>query len=248
MPIGDVERLSQLFKTPDVSMRDDYDVAVLEVDTLLDCTVADRDVFGVRLTSGGFNGAVGILAFADRAASATPSVATPYSERTTREERAVVAPSEGTFLEPAESAWRTPRLLYDLICCWHLPGNFVFQRPEHLMSRCAIERRVFFVAEPMFDSDAGGTSQPISSTAFTWWCRTCPGTKTRPPRARSGCWSTACATVGTSNTMSCGSARRWQFASPGTSAQTPSFTTAWTIRRGDAGRRRLAGPEPCVSR
>jgi UDP-galactopyranose mutase len=38
----------------------------------------------------------------------------------------------------------------DLVCLSHLRWNFVFQRPQHLMTRCARERRVFFVEEPMF--------------------------------------------------------------------------------------------------
>ena len=39
----------------------------------------------------------------------------------------------------------------DLICLSHLRWNFVFQRPQHLMSRYAIARRVYFVEEPVFD-------------------------------------------------------------------------------------------------
>jgi len=41
----------------------------------------------------------------------------------------------------------------DLICFSHLRWNFVFQRPQHLLTRCARERRVFFFEEPVFDSD-----------------------------------------------------------------------------------------------
>jgi UDP-galactopyranose mutase len=37
----------------------------------------------------------------------------------------------------------------DLVCLSHLRWDFVFQRPNHLMSRCANERRVFFVEEPV---------------------------------------------------------------------------------------------------
>jgi len=40
----------------------------------------------------------------------------------------------------------------DLICLSHLRWNFVFQRPQHLMTRCARDRRVFFFEEPIFDS------------------------------------------------------------------------------------------------
>lgn len=38
---------------------------------------------------------------------------------------------------------------YDLICFSHLRWNFVFQRPQHLLSRCAKSRRVFYVEEPL---------------------------------------------------------------------------------------------------
>jgi UDP-galactopyranose mutase len=37
----------------------------------------------------------------------------------------------------------------DLVCLSHLRWDFVYQRPQHLMSRFARERRVFFVEEPI---------------------------------------------------------------------------------------------------
>jgi UDP-galactopyranose mutase len=39
----------------------------------------------------------------------------------------------------------------DLICLSHLRWDFVWQRPQHLMSRFARDRRVFFVEEPIFE-------------------------------------------------------------------------------------------------
>src|SRR4051794_29168797 len=36
---------------------------------------------------------------------------------------------------------------YDVICFSHLRWSFVFQRPQHLLSRCARDRRVYFVEE-----------------------------------------------------------------------------------------------------
>ena len=39
----------------------------------------------------------------------------------------------------------------DLICFSHLRWNFVYQRPQHLMSRIAKTNRVFFFEEPIFD-------------------------------------------------------------------------------------------------
>ena len=44
---------------------------------------------------------------------------------------------------------------YDLICFSHLRWDFVTQRPQHLLRRCARERRVFFVEEPLFDLSEG---------------------------------------------------------------------------------------------
>lgn len=48
--------------------------------------------------------------------------------------------------------------LPDLICLSHLRWNFVFQRPQHLLTRFAQGRRVFFIEEPIFSSDASQTS------------------------------------------------------------------------------------------
>ena len=42
---------------------------------------------------------------------------------------------------------------YDLICLSHLRWDFVYQRPQHLISRFGPQHRVFFVEEPVFDSE-----------------------------------------------------------------------------------------------
>jgi UDP-galactopyranose mutase len=42
----------------------------------------------------------------------------------------------------------------DLVCLSHLRWDFVYQRPQHLLSRCAKARRVFIIEEPMFSADA----------------------------------------------------------------------------------------------
>lgn len=39
---------------------------------------------------------------------------------------------------------------YDLVCLSHLRWDFVYQRPQHLLSRFARRRRVFFCEEPIF--------------------------------------------------------------------------------------------------
>jgi UDP-galactopyranose mutase len=43
---------------------------------------------------------------------------------------------------------------YDIICFCHLRWNFVYQRPQHLLSRFARGQRVFLVEEPVYDEQA----------------------------------------------------------------------------------------------
>ena len=45
----------------------------------------------------------------------------------------------------------------DLVCFSHLRWDFVYQRPQHLMSRFAREGRVFFVEEPTFQKSQDAT-------------------------------------------------------------------------------------------
>lgn len=40
----------------------------------------------------------------------------------------------------------------DILCFSHLRWNFVYQRPQHLMTRFASKYRVFFIEEPVFDA------------------------------------------------------------------------------------------------
>src|SRR5688500_12797617 len=41
----------------------------------------------------------------------------------------------------------------DLVVFSHLRWDFVFQRPQHLLTRCSQQRRVYFVEEPQFEPD-----------------------------------------------------------------------------------------------
>ncbi|MDX2244593.1 MAG: glycosyltransferase family 1 protein [Leptolyngbyaceae cyanobacterium bins.302] len=60
---------------------------------------------------------------------------------------------------PTRSQWSdSPDLLSssemaDLVCFSHLRWDFVYQRPQHLLSRCAETRRVFVVEEPIVSAD-----------------------------------------------------------------------------------------------
>src|SRR5690349_23967161 len=44
----------------------------------------------------------------------------------------------------------TSRHASDLLVLSHLRWDFVFQRPQHLLTRCAQYRRVYFMEEPHF--------------------------------------------------------------------------------------------------
>jgi UDP-galactopyranose mutase len=55
----------------------------------------------------------------------------------------------------------------DLVCLSHLRWNFVFQRPQHLMTRCARDRRVYFIEEPLFQPGIAPQLQIRTSGAVT---------------------------------------------------------------------------------
>jgi UDP-galactopyranose mutase len=57
------------------------------------------------------------------------------------------------FLTNDSSAADLENPSYDLVCLSHLRWDFVYQRPQHLLSRFARERRVFFVEEPYFTDE-----------------------------------------------------------------------------------------------
>jgi UDP-galactopyranose mutase len=43
---------------------------------------------------------------------------------------------------------------YDIICFSHLRWDFVYQRPQHLMTRLAARHRIFFIEEPVTNTSA----------------------------------------------------------------------------------------------
>lgn len=54
----------------------------------------------------------------------------------------------------------------DLLCFSHLRWNFVFQRPNHLMSQCSNERRVFFVEEPVIDQRSKLATREVAPNLY----------------------------------------------------------------------------------
>ncbi len=60
----------------------------------------------------------------------------------------MIYPVSGDMLEMGGEENSSPS--FDVVCLSHLRWDFVYQRPQHLLSRCAKQRRVFFVEEPVF--------------------------------------------------------------------------------------------------
>ncbi|MBW4641032.1 MAG: glycosyltransferase family 1 protein [Gloeocapsa sp. UFS-A4-WI-NPMV-4B04] len=67
-------------------------------------------------------------------------------------------------LEFSQSSTPAP----DLVCLSHLRWNFVYQRPQHLLTRCAKKRRVFVIEEPIFDAAQDGKLDIIQHESGVW--------------------------------------------------------------------------------
>ncbi|MCL4813560.1 MAG: hypothetical protein KJ061_13790, partial [Vicinamibacteraceae bacterium] len=78
---GELEALGRLFAASHASMRDDYEVSVPEVDLLVDMAAHDPDVYGARLTGGGFGGAVVMFAKGGTGEAAAARIAERYAAR-----------------------------------------------------------------------------------------------------------------------------------------------------------------------
>src|SRR3954467_2856620 len=61
----------------------------------------------------------------------------------------------GPSLRPARQIWRGSCAMtdYDVVCLSHLRWDWVWQRPQHLLSRCARSSRVFYVEEAVADGE-----------------------------------------------------------------------------------------------
>jgi galactokinase len=90
---ADLPRLGELFRASHESMRDDFEVSVPDVDTLVALAQADRDVFGARLTGGGFGGSVVILARRGSGRAAGERIAAAYAEKSGRGPTLLVPPA-----------------------------------------------------------------------------------------------------------------------------------------------------------
>jgi galactokinase len=92
---GDVDALGPLMLASHASSRDDMEVSIPELDTLVECLV-DAGAYGARLTGAGFGGCVVALAPAAGAEEITARATARYRERTGREPTAwIVRAADG---------------------------------------------------------------------------------------------------------------------------------------------------------
>jgi galactokinase len=78
----DLEKLGILFYESHLSMKEDYEVSLPEIDYLVDLCRRERDVFGARLTGGGFGGSVVVLTKKDAKARVARAVIPAYLDHT----------------------------------------------------------------------------------------------------------------------------------------------------------------------
>lgn len=87
---GDLAGLGALFVASHRSMQGDYEVSVIEVDDLVAQALADPEVYGARLTGGGFGGSVVVATAAGRAAEVGQRIARAQAQATGRATRVLV--------------------------------------------------------------------------------------------------------------------------------------------------------------
>ena len=92
----DPARLGALFDASHASMRDDFEVSTPDVDRLVELAQAEADVYGARLTGGGFGGAIVVLCRPATAATVAVRVAAAYTSQTDRTATILVPPRATT--------------------------------------------------------------------------------------------------------------------------------------------------------
>jgi galactokinase len=92
---GDAARLGALFAASHASMRDDYETSTPEIDALVSIGEQHADIYGARLTGGGFGGAVVLIAKTGTARSAAVEISNTYRRRTGHEGVVLVPPGVG---------------------------------------------------------------------------------------------------------------------------------------------------------
>jgi galactokinase len=91
---GNAPRLGALFAASHASMRDDYETSTPDVDALVTIAEGHPDVYGARLTGGGFGGAVVMLVPSGRGSLVAPAIRDAYRRKTGRHAEVLVPPIE----------------------------------------------------------------------------------------------------------------------------------------------------------
>jgi galactokinase len=99
MKAGDLKRLGQLFYASHASQKDDYAVSIPEIDLMVELARGEPDVYGARLTGGGFGGSVVMLARKGRGADVAAKVAREYAERSGRKPAVLVPRKDDKSIE-----------------------------------------------------------------------------------------------------------------------------------------------------
>ena len=81
----DVRQLGALFNASHASMRDDYETSRPDIDHLVRLAQQHPEVYGARLTGGGFGGSVVLLVGAGRGHAAAEAIADDYRRQTKRQ-------------------------------------------------------------------------------------------------------------------------------------------------------------------
>ncbi|MDZ8186295.1 MAG: UDP-galactopyranose mutase [Nostoc sp. ChiSLP02] len=88
----------------------------------------------------------------------TSNIISPKQRKTKRSQLDEMQSSSASLLNLTSSSKKvqsteTFKDTPDIVCLSHLRWNFVYQRPQHLLSRCAQGKRVFFIEEPIFSEE-----------------------------------------------------------------------------------------------
>jgi len=91
---GDVTEVGRLFRASHASMRDDFEVSVPAVDSLVESTCGKDGVYGARLTGGGFGGAIVALTQSGTARAIGETVIAEHDRRFPHRATVVVPENE----------------------------------------------------------------------------------------------------------------------------------------------------------
>ncbi|HEU4787845.1 MAG TPA: galactokinase [Gemmatimonadaceae bacterium] len=92
---SDLVRFGMLLNESHASMRDDFEVSIPEIDLLVELAVRERDVFGARLTGGGFGGSIIVATRRGAGARLADLIAREYDARGAHRATVLVPPTSG---------------------------------------------------------------------------------------------------------------------------------------------------------